>query len=251
MCLPFPITDNWRAALQARRWHWVDSDGDTNIDGLDARAATPRTKATPSARFRVMRELALQPGLTQAQWAALSKVTQGRVAQVLASLPSDDVQTVVRLWLEQYPGPGGLRLDLARGDPLAKQVADLAGVRPDLLVSGALAAEHLAAWTTPRRTTAYTAELPLMSELNARGFVEVDAASEATVVLRVPADSSVLADRNRVTVPMPASSADRARELRLADLLQICADLDDDLAESPRTLVDARTALLALMGVAA
>lgn len=98
-----------------------------------------------------------------------------------------------------------------RIDAVNAQVDDLVARRPELIVSGDVAADAVRPWKVPVVAIVYgTLEDSLMDEL---GFVRADTAATASVLVRPVPDDSF------------ASQASDARSMRVAAHLHLVADL--------------------------
>lgn len=175
---------------------------------------------------------------TQQHVAQALRVSQSLVAGVIGRakqsgwLTATGIATVSGLsaWVENYPGPGGLVLPVYGRAPLEGQIARVASDQPNIVVSGLLAANQIAAWAPSRRGTVYVRSFPNIPELD---LVEADSAADATMLIHQPADLSIF------TCARSSSGGNHA----WADLLQVAADLEVELEPDRRTASDARIAL--------
>lgn len=247
LAAPF-VSEGLGRALAARGWSWSDDAGNYELIGdrfhLARRtpAKEPRVKRNrrllpqgPGA-LAIIRFLIVHGGDTPfgpTELANIAGVTQPRASQVLARLHDSDLMhntandphapdrgALLDVFLNEYRGPGGSeyalysldapqqaaeRLSKARGKPLLAVSAD---VGPDLVAS----------WRAPTHLIVYT-KRPINT--TALGLTPAHDRGDANILLRVPGDSSVFADRH----PMVAQLGDS--ELRLVDATQMIWDLHD------------------------
>jgi hypothetical protein len=190
---------------------------------IEVMAAT-RTRRWGAGKAAMVRNLyaTLEPAM-QVDLAAHAGVSQPAVSQYLSSLrEKGDVSFEDPGWLanrEQLPmsywqGYGSRFVSEScwyRIDAVNAQVDDLIERKPELIVSGDVAADAVLPWKVPVVAIVYGAvEHSAMAEL---GFVRADTAATASVLVRpVPDDSFV-------------SDALDAREMRVAAHLHLVADL--------------------------
>jgi Crp-like helix-turn-helix domain len=218
-------------AVEQAGWSWLttgtrDVRGVLRLDGRafpvgptdDAdrgRAARSRSGPVPWGSLTVVRRLLLEPPTTQQTLAASAGVSQPRVSQTLAALAEQqlvrrredgwvvrDFDGLLRLWLEAYPGPGGISaywygLDSPREQALAV-TRQLTGLTADsrrrryqeelaAVVSGDLAADLLAPWRTPARAVIYAR---VGADLTSAGLTPTGG-EEATLELVLPQDPGI------------------------------------------------------------
>lgn len=169
---------------------------------IDVMAAT-RARRWGAGKAAVVRYLyAMSEPVTQVQLAAHAGVSQPAVSQYLSSLRENgDVSFEDPGWLanraqlpESYWRSYASRCAdeswWYRIDAVNAQVDDLVARRPELIVSGDVAADAVAPWKVPATAIVYgTVDDSVMDEL---GFVRADTAATATVLVRpVPDDNFV------------------------------------------------------------
>ncbi|MGP5684261.1 type IV toxin-antitoxin system AbiEi family antitoxin [Brachybacterium alimentarium] len=166
--------------------------------------APPPLKGRPAwVRWALARHLLLnrtptrQPDHATALGSSQQAISQA--ARALGDLVVDDGHGLVapdpgRLlehWRGEYPGPGGQRFGWYALNPvteLADQVVRLAELlEVQTLISGDVAADHLAPWKLPTTALVYVTE-PI--DLSGDGFVPV-ALEEANVVTSIPRDPTL------------------------------------------------------------
>lgn len=183
----------------------------------------------PWSTFTVSRRLLAIGPSRQLELAAASGVSQSKVSRVLTRLV--DLGLAVRTadgwrpaewgdlfdwWLANYPGPAGVTTYwYSLDDPTtqtAKALKVLAGVpHADAVVSGDTAADCLAPWRRPEKTTIYArAGVSLVSA----GCIPVGSAVEATLSLVAPRDPGVWLPSEWVLGGLP-----------MADPLQVAHDV--------------------------
>jgi hypothetical protein len=215
-----------------------------------------RAGPVPWGSLTVVRRLLQEQIATQRALAAAAGLSQPRVSQTLTALTRDglvsrrggrwwvdDLDDLLRWWLDRYPGPGGITTFWYGLAPLrdqAQQVIDLlsTGAAPDsdaagppatAVVSGDLAADLLAPWRTPTRAVVYAR---CGADLGDVGLTPAGP-QEATLELILPRDPGVwplgpvgeaLAGPRRVQTT--GSAADHPRgHLPLADPVQVLWDV--------------------------
>jgi hypothetical protein len=245
------------------RGHLALAPGDVvplgGADADDGADAAPGRRGVPAwGELRIVKALLLLAGRTQSEIARQAGVSQPRVSQVLKGLRElslvratsppgagdgsgghrlwevTDWGALLRHWLDQYPGPGGVTTYWLGLEPLAAQARAVVAVlgeadddaRP--LVSGDVAADLVAPWARPARTTVYARH---GADLGAAGLTP-SPGPDATLALVVPEDAGVwLAPErfwNRAGLdPAPGG-------LPLADPLQVL----DDVRRSPSVDAD-------------
>lgn len=208
----------------------------------------PRTVRPPGeAVLLVVRALLLGEGGTQQQLADRLGISQARVSQVFADLNRRellergpaigapdaaaarswrvaDVAGLLDLWLQLYPGPGGVTTYWFGLAPAREQVVAaievLRGNRSDdqaLAVSGQPAADLLAPWALPRLAVVHAR---VGTDLRTAGLTPCPAVT-ATLALTVPSDRGVWAFPDWYRSRSEAPTTD----LPLADPVQVLADL--------------------------
>jgi hypothetical protein len=181
----------------------VDLKAQAEDSELDAKAS--RRGRPGYGQFSVMRALlALEGGATQKEIAKFAHVTQPRVSQALAKLRAlglvardadgwapVDRHAFVDWWIENYPGPGGLRTYWFALAPIREQAHDALKLLEDLharpVVSGDVAADVVAPWRTPRQALLYAERGADLSEVR---FTPTGP-TEATLVLVLPDDHAI------------------------------------------------------------
>lgn len=228
------VTDSGMVSLRIAR------DRSVQAQGVRTPRRTPRRRGpAPWATFTVARRLLAAPASSQAELAARSHVTQPKVSRVLATLgelglveraagewrPSD-WERLFDWWLANYPAPGGVTSYWCSLDDIATQARKAVQAIPphaQPVVSGDAAADMLAPWRRPNRSTIYARTGAALAEA---GFVAVGSLEEASLVLCAPADPGVWLPRSWVV----------RNGLSVADPLQIAYDIargpDSDRAEA-------------------
>lgn len=128
-----------------------------------------------------MRALWTDPAALQIDVAAAASTSQSAVSQAIADLAARSPGELERLYREAYPGPKGeityWRSEMSTGE----QSCGLSKL--GAVISGDAAADVLAPWRTPTALVAYSARALTESEMFDAGFVIVDEARDANVVL--------------------------------------------------------------------
>lgn len=142
------------------------------------------------ARWAAVRALWSDPDVVQVDIAAAASTSQTAVSQAVADLAARSPEELERLYLDAYPGPKGdityWRSDVDRGQGASPNEAR----RSD---PGDAAADVLAPWRTPSELIAYRARPLPESDMLEAGFIAVDEARDANVVLIAqPADKALL-----------------------------------------------------------
>lgn len=183
-------------------------------------AAHRRPGRVPWGSLTLVRRLLEQPAATQRVLAALAHVSQPRASQTLGALAEQqlvarhkagwvvrDFDRLLRLWLDTYPGPGGIStywygLDSPRDQAqavirlLAKGVSaeaapdreqHAAAAEPSAVLSGDVAADIVAPWRIPGRAVVYARS---GADLTEAGLTPAGV-QEATLELIVPEDPGV------------------------------------------------------------
>lgn len=216
------------------------------------RSPAPRRGPVPWGGLTVVRRLVEAGPLTQGQLATAAGVRQPQVSKALAGFrdgglvvrtaqgwQAADRDRLLQVWLDRYPGAGGLTSHWYAFDPLPDQLARAAHVHRGrrLVLSGDLAADRIAAWRIPGRIHLYSAE---PADLREHGFV-LSGDEEATLVLTAPQDLGVFVpcagEGSAGAGPGVWASMDAtAGPVELADPLQILVDVvsapGPDAAES-------------------
>lgn len=200
-----------------------------------------RRGPVPWGAMSVVRRLVAAGPLTQVQLAAAAGVRQPQVSKALAAFQDGglvvrtsrgwqacDRDRLLDVWLDRYPGPGGLTSHWYALDPLPDQLVRAVRAHHDrrVVVSGDVAADRLAAWRIPGRIHLYCTE---PADLREYGLV-MSGEEEATLVLTAPQDHGVF-------VPRPSAGSGRtspkgwavmdtpAGPVELADPLQVLVDV--------------------------
>lgn len=200
-----------------------------------------RRGPVPWGGLTVVRRLVEAAPLTQGQLATAAGVRQPQVSKVLAGFQDDglvvrtaqgwqaaDRDRLLQVWLDRYPGAGGLTSHWYALDPLPDQLARTVHAHRGrrLVLSGDLAADRMAAWRIPGRIHLYTTE---PADLREHGFV-LSGDEEATLVLTAPQDPGVFVSRaaegfERADPDVWAVMDTAAGQVELADPLQILVDV--------------------------
>jgi hypothetical protein len=192
--------------------------GEPNVEKNSA--AQRRPGRVPWGSLTLVRRLLEQPAATQKVLATLAHVSQPRASQTLSALVDQqlvarhdagwvvrDFDRLLRLWLDTYPGPGGIStywygLDsprdqaqavirlLARrssAEPAPAREQHASWVEPSAVLSGDVAADIVAPWRTPGRAVVYAHR---GADLSEAGLTPVGV-QEATLELIVPQDPGV------------------------------------------------------------
>ncbi|GAA4759194.1 hypothetical protein GCM10023328_48140 [Modestobacter marinus] len=230
-------------------------------ESAGADGAPVRRGRRPWGTLSVVRALLAGGAASQATLATHAQVTQGRVSQALAPLVEANLvrrtpvdgrsrwqmanwDALTDWWLDNYPGPGGLRTYWYGLADVTQQARDLVALmdRYDvpIAVSGDVAADVLAPWRRPGRAMIYAdpAGHHAPENLAAAGLTP-SGPEEATLELVVPADRGV----------WPPSGDEPGAGLPLADGLQVLWDLrrspgsdTDQAVAALRTVLRARAA---------
>lgn len=214
-----------RRAAERAGWSWLVADG-RRVHGMlhlgpdpieiggdlatgSKRPGRARSGRLPWGSLTLVRRLLEQPAATQKVLAAWAHVSQPRVSQALADLAARslverteagwtvrDFDRLTRLWLDTYPGPGGISTYWYGLDPVRDQaqaaihlLAEQTRGRPEpvAVVSGDVAADLIAPWRNPVRAVVYARTGADLSEV---GLTPAGLA-EATLELIVPQDPGV------------------------------------------------------------
>jgi hypothetical protein len=183
-------------------------------------AAQGRPGRVPWGSLTLVRRLLEQPAATQKVLATLAHVSQPRASQILGALAEQqlvarreagwmvrDFDSLLRAWLDTYPGPGGIStywygLDTPRDQAQAviRLLAERASAEPapaheqqaavaelSAVVSGDVAADIVAPWRTPGHAVVYARR---GADLTEAGLTPAGV-QEATLELIVPQDPGV------------------------------------------------------------
>jgi hypothetical protein len=223
-------TTQVRRAVEQAGWSWLvmgpgGVHGTLRLAGSDVRIGDETSEEHPPRRRKsgpvpwgsltVMRCLIEQPTVTQQALATMARVSQPRVSQTLTTLAEQnlvrrvdrrwapsDLDGLLRLWLETYPGPGGISTHWFGLDPPTSQAHAVMGLlsetkatkrgarrergaaagEPLALLSGDVAADLIAPWRSPTRATIYARAGMDLADV---GLTPVGA-QEATLELIVP-----------------------------------------------------------------
>ena len=223
-------------------------DIDTGPVGKDGRRPA-RAGRVPWGTFTLVRLLLQRPPTTQKALAVAAAISQPRASQILAGLADSglvrrtssgwkahDVDGLLRWWIDNYPGSGGITSFWYDLRPPRETVLDVvrtlkrrrSGHEPVVLVSGDVAADAVAPWRSPARGVIYAGS---GMDLAARGLTPAGA-DEATLELTVPADLGL----------WTAAAAGPDEAIPLADLLQVwwdvCRSPGADRAEAANRVAD-------------
>lgn len=234
--------------LSEAGWSWADQSGNFDIRAPQFRArqrlsTTPPKPSRPHLpqgsgalaviRFLIYRSAPDQP-FGHEELAEIGHVSQPRATQVLKRLRDQnlisgagrdwvaDRTALLETFLGQYRGPGGTEIyfyslkaptDAAReliqwAKSEGKTVAISADVGPDLIAS----------WRRPTQVVAYLREPSPVSELE---LVQAKSRDDANIILRVPDDVSVFAEKHQIVQELDGV------EIPLADVSQMIWDLKD------------------------
>lgn len=196
-----------------------------------------RTGRFPVARWSAVRALWSDPDVVQIDIATAASTSQSAVSQAVADLSVRAPGELERLYLDSYPGPKGeityWRSEMSI-EAKARRLTKLGAV-----ISGDTAADVLAPWRMPTELIAYSARPLTDSEMLEVGFVLVDEARDANVVLIThPADNALLKqviERDGVVIAHPLHVAYDLRRLGGEDRNEAAGVLLAQL----RTTVDA------------
>ncbi len=263
-----------RRAAERAGWSWLVAgpggvhgnlrlgDADVTIGGHEAESRLRergKPGRVPWRSLAVVRRLIEQPAVTQNVLATLAHVSQPRVSQILNALADRhlvervdagwvvrDFDGLLHLWLETYPGPGGIRtywfgLDAPRrqaqevmrllskhGRAMIESAGELktSEGEPFAVLSGDVAADLIAPWRSPSRAVIYAHAGADLADV---GLTPVGA-EEATLELIVPQDSGVWpVASSRPSGGKPASHGESAGHsdplMPIADPLQVLWDV--------------------------
>lgn len=229
-------------------------------DSVEGQRRHGRPGPVPWGSLTVVRRLLERPAVTQKALAALAHVSQPRVSQTLRALADKqlvarsaagwivrDFDRLLLLWLDIYPGPGGIStywygLDsprsqaqavirlltkLANSSPALDHEPGASEREPSAVVSGDVAADIVAPWRSPTRAVIYARS---GVDLTRVGLTPAGA-EEATLELIVAQDPGVWP--SELSSPFKGTSDDQKREpaehgeprIPLADPLQILWDV--------------------------
>lgn len=199
-------------------------------------ATTPRLELPWRGRsaFQVLRRLLqLDTPPTQTALAAQAHVSQPRVSQVLATLADHDLldsdgclapvqrDALIDFWIDRYPGPGGITTRWYSPLPLQEAVAAAAAAANEAdaepVLSGNLAADHLAPFARPTNATLYVRQL---LDLSVAQMVRTPEPDVAAIEVVVPEDPTVWRPD-----PDPPHANLGGTRVALADTLQIAWDI--------------------------
>jgi hypothetical protein len=194
-----------------------------------------QTGRFPVARWAAVRALWSDPGAVQVDIAAAASTSQSAVSQALAELAVRSPEDLERLYLGSYPGPKG-EISYWRSempiDAKARRLAKLG-----LVISGDAAADVLAPWRMPTELIAYSTRRLTESEMLGAGFVDVDEARDANVVLITrPADTALftqVTERDGVVWAHPLHVAYDLRRLGGEDRNEAAGVLLTQIRSSP------------------
>jgi hypothetical protein len=236
-----------RQAAERAGWSWLVADGErthgvVHVGGRSIHVgAEPSRELSGAVRARpgpvpwgwltIVRRLLELPSATQQELAIWAEVSQPRVSQALTDLArrevverttsgwvARDFDRLLRLWLDRYPGPGGistywygLESPHDQAEAAVRVLSRRRRSRAEALavVSGDVAADLIAPWRSPLRAVVYARS---GADLSAAGLAPAGH-EEATLELVVPRDLGVWPMRPRADV------------LPLADEIQILWDL--------------------------
>lgn len=226
----YATSDICSIALPNRRLEHFD-DPDVSEEPT-TRASLPALPWRGRSAFQTLRRLLHHPHVpTQKALAHEAHVSQPRVSQVLAELrrhqlldadgqlPSASRDTLIRYWLDRYPGPGGITTRWYSPQPLADataaaaKAAETAGAGPAL--SSDLAADQLAPWGRPSRARLYVRRMVNLADA---GLVRTPD-DEATTLELVVADDPTAWQAN------PDTATVAGRPVELAEPLQVAWDV--------------------------
>jgi hypothetical protein len=230
----FVVTDNGWMSLQVQG-EWVEREPAARRPPISRRGPVPWGGLT------VVRRLVEAAPLTQGQLATTAGVRQPQVSKALAAFQDDglvvrtaqgwqatDRDRLLQVWLDRYPGAGGLTSHWYALDPLPEQLARAVQAHGGrrLVLSGDMAADRIAAWRIPGGIHLYSTE---PADLREHGFV-LSGEEEATLVLTAPQDPGVFISRaaegsERAGPGGWAVMDTAAGQVELADPLQILVDV--------------------------
>lgn len=230
----FVVTDNGWMSLQVQGER-------VEREPVLRRPPVSRRGPVPWGGLTVVRRLVEAGPLTQGQLATAAGVRQPQVSKALAGFHDDglvvrtargwqaaDRDRLLQVWLDRYPGAGGLTSHWYALDPLPEQLARAVQAHRGrrLVLSGDTAADRIAAWRIPGRIHLYTTE---PADLREHGFV-LSGDEEATLVLTAPQDLGVFVPRagegsGGAGPDVWAVMDTTAGPVELADPLQILVDV--------------------------
>lgn len=168
----------------------------------DPRSAAPRR--VPYARFALLRalvrtreprsqtELAMECGVSQMSISKLLRADPLLAERTEHGWSARDPQALVRRFLAEYPGPGGLSQYWYSLRPVIEQGERALMTGVPALLSGDSAADRLQPWRVPRLAVVYSDRgLPL----EPADFTESDS-REGTLLVTVPRDRTIRATAN-------------------------------------------------------
>ncbi|QHF25497.1 hypothetical protein GTU73_16850 [Rathayibacter sp. VKM Ac-2804] len=180
-------------------------DGTVILDRQDLSSATDERPAVPRrvpyARFALLRALIrTREPRSQTELAAECGVSQMSISKLLRADPllaertehgwtARDPQALIRRFLAEYPGPGGLSQYWYSVRPVVEQAELAAAAGVPALLSGDTAADLLAPWRIPRSAVLYTDRGLALESV---GFAETDS-REATLRVVIPRDPTIRA----------------------------------------------------------
>ncbi|WP_164672021.1 hypothetical protein [Brevibacterium casei] len=170
----------------------------------DHRSETPKRARPAWTRWALIRYLLLNDApARQSSIADVLGVSQQAVSSALKMLGpfvddagdgvyAMDRQGLLRLWIDEYLGPGGQEFGWFSLDPIVQQVAQAREIfhflDQTILVGGDVAADVIAPWKLPTTGRIYT-DAPI--DLSEGGFVPAPL-DEATLIITVPRDPTIL-----------------------------------------------------------
>lgn len=163
--------------------------------------ADVRAGRTSWGRWALERVLILAADpMTQGELASAVGISQQAVSKILRQHPSVsrtstgwEVESggLLKTWLREYPGAGGMATYWYHLDPVPQQARLLADLAQELAITvlstGDIAADRYAPRRLPLLATAYAAET---IDLAVAGFVPADP-DQSTLKLQIPADTTV------------------------------------------------------------
>lgn len=231
--------------LSESGWSWVDTTGNFDLRAPQLRAKQRLNSVPPK---RLTSQLPQGPGalgitrflinkwendrpIGPEELSQIAHVTQPRATQVLTKLRElrlvrgkgrdwfPDREGLLDAFLGQYRGSGGSERRYFSLDPLldvARQLTRLAEERDlQLKISADVGPDLIVPWRKPTHLIAYVSQ-PTMIDLD---WVEARSSEDANVLLRLPADRSILQTRGIDQVD--------DEEIPLADPTQMIWDLHD------------------------
>ncbi|MGH8512678.1 MAG: hypothetical protein ACREV8_01760 [Gammaproteobacteria bacterium] len=234
--------------LARRGWSWSDEAGNYDLIGDRFRLSRrTTTKPPPPKRQRallpqgagalaIIRFLIVRGGQSPfgaTELANIAGVTQPRASQVLARLHQADLlhrtmqgphepdrEALLDAFLNEYRGPRGSEFPFYSLDPpqeVAKRFVSLSG-KPTVAMSADVGPDLIAAWRAPTHLIVYARRHIKTASL---GLTPAHSRDDANVLLRVPIDTSVLADWHPIFAELDSA------DIRLADPTQMMWDLHD------------------------